>query len=112
MELPELEGFEQDAIDRAAGLVFIPRGDYVIVWTTMASMAHRSGYDPIRFSSDLMASNPRAMAIARKIVEQGRELFGAVELGKHIAGKEFHRLELGSLVGVRGTILTKEIRIS
>ncbi|MDE2019233.1 MAG: hypothetical protein KGJ13_02695 [Patescibacteria group bacterium] len=107
-----MQEFEKVALQRMAGLVLIPREDCVIIWSGMKACLRKLKYDPESFRKDLNESNRHAMMVAGEIIRQGTLAVGmTVELGRHVEEMYFQRLEFADKVGVRGSLLTKEIRI-
>jgi len=103
----------QKAVTTTAGLVLIPNGDYVIVWMGLVPWLRKRHYEPEAFRFALGASQSQAMSIAKELVSWAEQKFGRICLGTHIAEMSFQRLDLsGSHVGIRGTIITNEIRVN
>ena len=114
-ELSEQEAAAIRFIMRSVGgIVFVPQDDFVVAWLGLLRILRGNGYaQPEQFRSDLTTSQPRAVQIAKRVLEDRRREYGAsTGLGVHMGGRTFHRLQFGDLVGVCGTILTKEIRVS
>jgi hypothetical protein len=107
--LSEAKEFHMDdsiqiVLEKTAGLVLVPREDYVIAWTGVIIFLTRYSYTPETFVAALKTKRP-PIAIAKKLLRVAEERFGeTVDLAVRV-GEHFHRYDLsGPLVGVRGVM--------